>query len=348
MDGIAERVDWQSAGVGTDERRGPGVAGRLPSGSPREFLAALTMEAAGEAPGFLHPVNWMGRTIWLLERLAPRSGRVRQFLYGLAVAAVVPSFFAMLAWWAQRRAYGRGPAQGLATSASLLKSAFAVRALGRAAGEVREALEQDDLDAARKALGALVSRPPAGLGPGLIASAAVESVAENTTDSFIAPWLFYIVGGVPGAFFYRAVNTLDARIGYDDERRRYLGWTSAKLDDALNFVPARLAAMLIVASALVWRRDAGRSLRTMRRDRARTASPNAGWTMGAMAGALRVRLEKRGHYRLGRGWWPRPGPKQIRSSVRMSYTVAALAAAVAYGLLTLRERIVPARYDDAR
>lgn len=309
----------------------------MPGATPGEFLASLSLEVAGEAPGFLHPVNWMGRTIGLLERLAPRTGRRRQLAYGVATAALVPSLFAALAWSSQRRAYARGPKQGLATSAGLLKSTFAVRALADATNSVRRALDDEDIDAAREALRSLVARPTESLSPGLIASAAVESVAENTTDSFIAPWLYYAIGGVPAAFFYRAVNTLDSRIGYADPHHRHVGWASAKLDDALNYVPARIASLLIAASAFVWRHDAKEAMATKRRDGRRTASPNAGQTMAAMAGALRVRLEKPGHYRLGRRWWPQPRPKQVGRSVWMMYTTAAMAAGAVYGLLSLRQ-----------
>src|SRR5437879_3151742 len=116
----------------------PTPSGGFPTPSTNEFVAALTAELAGEMPGFLHPVNWMGRTIWLLERLAPRSGKWTQLVYGTAVAALVPAFFAALAWWSQQRAYKRGPGEGLAASALLLKSTFAVRALADAATRVRD------------------------------------------------------------------------------------------------------------------------------------------------------------------------------------------------------------------
>ncbi len=350
MTRIADRIRGRggpddTTAVATEAPRRSRVAA-LPVATPREFLAALSLEVAGEAPGFLHPVNWMGRTIWLLERLAPRSGKARQMAYGAGMAAIVPAAFTALAWRSQRRAYERGPTQGLATSAALLKSTFAVRALGRAAGDVRSPLEAGDIEGAREALRSLVARGTDDLSAGLIASAAIESVAENTTDSFIAPWLYYTIGGLPAAFFYRAVNTLDSRVGYTDPHHKHIGWASAKLDDVLNFVPSRAAAILIAASAVVWRQDARGALATRRRDAKKTASPNAGQTMAAMSGALRVRLAKPGHYSIGRRWWGQPNPKQIGRSVWMMYTVAAMAAAVVYGLLTLRERILTAPADE--
>ena len=121
-------------------------------------------------------------------------------------------------------------------------------------------------------------------------------MAENASDSAVAPWLAYLVAGLAGAYAYRAANTLDALVGYRG-RYEHLGKAAARLDDLLNLVPARLTAAAIVLAAPAGSR--GRALATLRRDRRRTASPNAGWPMSAMAGALGVQLEKVGHYRLG-------------------------------------------------
>ncbi|MSQ61175.1 MAG: cobalamin biosynthesis protein CobD [Dehalococcoidia bacterium] len=321
----------------------PGVRLGATASSPREFLTALMFELGGEAPNAIHPVNWMGRTIWLLERLAPRSGKKRQLAYGIGVAAAVPTLYTWLAMKAQRRAYGQGQAEGTAVSGALLKTTFAVRALDGAASRVKHALQDEDMDGAREAVRGLVSRPTEGLTPGQIASAAIESLAENTTDSFLAPWFYYAIGGMPAAFFYRAVNTLDSRLGYRDERRRYVGWASARLDDLLNFVPARIGGGLIVLAAMLCRQNAGEALRTMGEQHGRTASPNAGWTMSAMSGALGTRLKKPGAYELGQPSWRQPTTKDIGAATWMMYAVAAMAAGAMYGVLTLRSRFTSPR-----
>jgi len=123
-------------------------------------------------------------------------------------------------------------------------------------------------------------------------------VAENTCDSFVAPFFYFLLLGVPGAIAYRVVNTLDAMVGYHGEYE-YLGKFASRLDDVLNFIPARLTALLLVLATFLSGRGAPASWRVMLHDHAKTESPNAGWAMAAMAGGLGVQLEKVGHYRLG-------------------------------------------------
>jgi adenosylcobinamide-phosphate synthase len=208
----------------------------------------------------------------------------------------------------------------------LLKSAFAVRDLAAAALRVRRCLAGDDVDGARGALVSLVSRETATLTPPLISAAAIESVAENCSDSIVAPLLFYIVGGVPGAVAYRAINTLDAMIGYRGELE-WLGKAAARLDDVANFVPSRLTALLLAVAAPLGRGSVARAFTIWRRDRARTESPNAGHPMATMAGALGVVLEKQGAYRLGAGL-RLPGAEDITRAVRLMSGAAALTTAL--------------------
>jgi adenosylcobinamide-phosphate synthase len=145
----------------------------------------------------------------------------------------------------------------------------------------------------------LVSRDTQGLPQPLLVSATVESVAESTGDSFVAPLFYFLLFGVPGAIAYRVVNTMDAMLGYHG-KYEYLGKFATKLDDVLNFIPARLSALLLVSAAFLSRRDARSSWQTVLNSHSRTESPNAGWPIAAVAGALNVQLEKRGYYRLGR------------------------------------------------
>src|SRR5262249_12826551 len=175
----------------------------------------------------------------------------------------------------------------------------------------------------------LVSRPAASRDPAAVASAAIESVAENLTDSVLAPLLFYAGFGLPGAAVYRAVNTADAMFGYRRDELEDFGKVPARLDDALNLVPAPLAGLLLVVAAAVTRGSPIGALRTMWRQHARTASPNAGWTMAAMAGALGVTLAKVDHYRLGDGRLP------VADDVRLAVRTMATAALITAGLLTI-------------
>lgn len=213
---------------------------------------------------------------------------------------------------------------GIVLEAMALKSMLSLRGLVRAALGVRDDFARADLRAARSAVARdLVSRPTAALDAGQVASATVESVAENLTDAFLAPLLFFVAFGLPGAVVYRVINTADAMIGYRDGPLLYFGRVAARLDDVFNLVPARLAALLIVAASAIADADARRALSTMRRDHSRTASPNAGWTMSAMAGALGVTLDKPAAYTLGAG--PAPAPADIVRAVRLLTLAAALA-----------------------
>jgi adenosylcobinamide-phosphate synthase len=213
---------------------------------------------------------------------------------------------------------------GVVLEGVALKSMLSLRGLARSALAVRDDLERADLSAARAGVARdLVSRPTDALDAGQVASAAIESVAENFTDAFLAPMLFFLIFGLPGAVVYRVINTADAMIGYRDGPLLYFGRLAARLDDVINLVPARLAALLIAAAAAITGADARGALATMRRDHARTASPNAGWTMSAMAGALGVTLAKPGAYTLGAGG--NPTPKDITGAVRLLSAAAALA-----------------------
>ena len=184
---------------------------------------------------------------------------------------------------------------------------------------------------ARYSLRGLVSRDAEDLTEPLVAAAAIESVAENTTDSFIAPWLAFALLGLPGAFAYRAVNTLDSMIGYRGEYE-YLGKVSARLDDLLNLIPARLSAgLLLLAGVVASECSVRQGWRTALREHRVTASPNAGWTIAAVAGLLGVALEKPGHYILGSAF-SHPEASDIGRAVQLAYRVAGLGVLIAVGM----------------
>lgn len=253
-------------------------------------LAAATAVdvVAGEPPNLLHPVVWMGRTAAFLVERAPKHGAIAQLAAGAGIAVVVPTTFGAAA----------ALAPGWIVATWLLKSSAAGRALGAAGRDVARPLVRGDLPAARSALRSLCSRDPARLDERQVAAAAVESLAENTSDSVVAPLFYYALFGLPGAVAYRAVNTLDAMIGYRG-RYEYLGKPAARLDDVLNWIPARITALLLLGAGAVSGARVRDGWRILRRDGGATASPNAGRPMATMAGLLGVRLDKPGHYTLG-------------------------------------------------
>ncbi|MGI8650329.1 MAG: adenosylcobinamide-phosphate synthase CbiB [Rubrobacter sp.] len=257
---------------------------------------ALLMDATlGEPPERIHPVVWMGRAVGWLDERSPsgegRHGPALQLLYGAGGVTLVGGVSYLLVSLVERRS---GGIAGFLAEAWLLKSCFAYRALEGAAEDVISNLDAGEVDEARDRLRSLVSRDRAGMGEAGISAAVIESVAENLSDSFTAPLLAYALGGLPAAFAYRAVNTADAMIGYRG-RHEYTGKFTARTDDVLNLIPARVTAACIVLAA---KPNTGRAVRAMLRDHALTESPNAGWPMSAVAGALGVSLEKSGQYHL--------------------------------------------------
>jgi adenosylcobinamide-phosphate synthase len=299
------------------------------------LLGALAIDAClGEPTAWLHPVVLMGRGLdWLAAR-APVGDRTR-LVYGTLVAVAMPLAWGLVGRWIERTC--PWPVQAI-----VLKSMFAGRSLLGAAQRVERDLRADQLAEARADLFWLVSRPTSDLDAPRVAAAAIESLAENFVDSWVAPLLAYASFGLSGACAYRALNTADAMWGYRTPPYEYLGKASARLDDLANFLPARLGGLLLILvgadtpadreSRSTARRVAAWTI--VRRDASRTASPNAGQPMAVMAGLLDVRLEKLDHYVLhARGRLP--GADDLAHAGRVvcrAMMVTAAACTVGIGL----------------
>ncbi len=256
------------------------------------LLAVVIDQGLGDPLGKLHPVALMGRWLRLGERYAPDASLAR-LVWGAGWLG--------LGWWLSSSVASWLPQHWLVQSgcASFL---MAYRNLDRAVAEVEIALANGDLVAARRLLGwHLVSRPTADLSAAEVAGAAIESLAENLSDSVIAPLLALLIGGLPAMVIYRFTNTADAMWGYRTPTYEYLGKVAARCDDGFNIIPARLTAILIALAAQIVNRRGREAWYIARRDAGKTASPNAGWPMAAMAGALDTILTKRDHYALGSG-----------------------------------------------
>ena len=303
-------------------------------------LAVLLDLAVGELSARFHPTVWIGRTVALTEKLAPKDGPAGVLAGGL-LALLVAALWVAAAYFAARGLQGVHSAAYLLAGAVLLKPTFAVKMLHQAAAQVRGLLASGDIGGARQSLRSLVSRDPSHLTSAQATSATVESVSENMADSVLGPWLFFALFGLPGAVAYRVINTLDSMIGYHG-RYENLGKASARLDDLINLVPARLAGLLLViGSSFLPGQRASSAWRIMWRDHARTESPNAGWAMSGMAGALGVELEKMSPdsgYRLGDGTRALE-PQDITRAVQSMYLVAAIGLLVALGLTYLRNGV---------
>lgn len=306
------------------------------------LLALLLDVSLGEPPNRLHPTVWMGKTVAIAERIAPgqQSPVVWQLIFGAGMALLIPALWGTLAWAATFGLLQLHPLAYLVAVAVLLKTTFSVRMLHRVAAGIKGALAAGDIGMARRQMSALVSRDTSVLTAGQMAAGAIESVSENITDSIVGPMLAFALFGLPGAVAYRAINTLDSMVGYRG-RYEYLGKASARLDDLINLIPARIAALLLwLATVALPGMSAGRAWRIMLAHRKRTESPNAGWTMAAMAGGLGVTLEKVGHYRLGDPA-PEPEAHHITRANGALYATTALAAVVAIGIVWLRWELWP-------
>jgi adenosylcobinamide-phosphate synthase len=303
------------------------------------LLAACVLDLTfGEPPNVLHPVAWMGRAIAWVHQPGRRRTPAAAFLLGSAGVLGGGAAVTMIAW-VLPALLTRAPAPvRIGAEAVLLKAALSLRRLLSAAEEVRRALEDGDLPEARRRVGLhLVSRPTEELAPDEVAGATVESLAENLTDAVVGPLLWFVLLGIPGALAYRFVNTADAMLGYRDPEREWLGKPAARLDDLLNWVPARLAAGILLASGWLFGCSIRDGLRVWRRDAGTTASPNAGQTMAALAGLLGVRLTKRGQYALGDPLCPLTAETIVQAR-RLVGASMALAVGCGIGALVLPGR----------
>jgi adenosylcobinamide-phosphate synthase len=285
-------------------------------------------------PGAGHPVAGFGVAATAVERLTYRDTR---FGGAVFVAALVGAV-SLLGAAVQRQARRCAPGWSVAVTALATWVALGGTSLTRIGSAMGELLSRDDIEGARGLLPSLCGRDPARLDAAGLARAAVESVAENTSDAHVAPLLWAVAGGAPAILGYRAVNTLDAMIGHRSPRYIRFGWAAARLDDAANYVAARVTAALVAVCAPIVGGSPSRALHAWRRDAARHPSPNAGVVEAAFAGALGVRLggPTQYHYELQirpvLGDGPPPSVADLRRAVLLSRAVQAAAVLVFTGV----------------
>lgn len=257
------------------------------------FLLGYLLDLAlGDPPGWPHPVRALGRLITFWENQLYRPGVTAGLIFWLAVAGSV--LLVLFAVWGLAALGGERLEAVLA--AYLVYAGLATRSLHLESRMVEEALDRGDLEEARHRLSYLVSRETSRLSPEDIRRATLETVAENVNDGVVAPLFYLLLAGIPGLVLYKTANTLDSMVGYKTERYQHFGKVAARVDDVLNFFPARLSGGLICLAAgllgLNWRA----AWATLRLDGDKSLSPNAGWPEAALAGALKVRLGGPGAY----------------------------------------------------
>ena len=263
-------------------------------------LGGFVLDCLFGDPAWLpHPVVYMGKAISALEkRLRARLPKTPQgeLLGGAIVAFCLPVGTFLLTSLVCLGAARISPWLGLAVQMFWCGQALAAKGLVQESTNVYAELKKGSLPAARKAVSRIVGRDTEALTAEGVTKAAVETVAENASDGVIAPLLYMLLGGAPLALTYKAINTMDSMLGYKNEKYLYFGRCAAKLDDAANWLPSRLAALLWVAAAALTGNSARGAWRIWRRDRRRHASPNSAQTESACAGALGVQLAGPAYY----------------------------------------------------
>ena len=259
-------------------------------------LCALLIEAVVGYPDRLvrsigHPVTWIGRLIGVLERHcnSDTAQPVQRRAFGTITLFLVVSIVAVVAFVIERGLLLLP--FGLAGVAFLASTSIAQRSLHEHVAGVADALEQAGAEGGRQAVAHIVGRDTEALDEAGIARAAIESLAENFSDGVVAPVLWMLIAGLPGAAVYKAINTADSMIGHRTSRYHAFGWAAARVDDLVNLPASRLSALLIIAAAAVTKEaSASAAWRAVRRDARRHRSPNAGYPEAAMAGALGLAL----------------------------------------------------------
>lgn len=309
------------------------------------IIAFLVDTIIGDPNSRWHPVVLMGKFIGILEKrfYQKEDSDGKKFTLGamLVLITLLVSYEAAAAvmMLSYRIPWSLGSA---VVGGVLLSFTISPRSLARAGKGIYTLLILGELEEARRKVGWIVGRDTENLDDSEIARAAVETIAENTVDGIIAPLFFFIIGGVPLAVLYRAANTMDSMIGYKNDKYLYFGRAAAKLDDALNYIPARITGVLFIFAAWVLGFDYKNAYRVMLRDAEKHPSPNGGYAEATVAGALHVRLGGvnsyfgKKHFRAYMGdVIEMIAPKHIMESIRMMYTVTVMFILIAYAMFGL-------------
>ncbi|MBC7131019.1 cobalamin biosynthesis protein [Candidatus Bathyarchaeota archaeon] len=319
-----------------------------------EFLAALLILVLaliidlifGDPPDKIHLTVWMGWFIAFIKRRlkggSPRIEKLKGVILALTAILVFAIPIYLILFLVSRNV---GIIAYVVLAGLILKTTFAVKGMARYTLPIVNALKDGRISDARRMLPYIVRRNPANLTETQILSAAVESIAESTVDGATSPIFYYALLGVPGAVAFRVVNTLDSMVGYKDSEHANIGWFSARLDTMANYVPARITALLMGIAAWILRKDWNKALETIKKDRNKPESLNAGWPMAAMAGALNVKLEKPGFYALGSLSSDEPAPEHVHQALKiMKLTVILFTLLVALPIMALTRFLLPSLF----
>jgi adenosylcobinamide-phosphate synthase len=270
--------------------------------------------AVGDPKNKLHPTAWIGALIGKLIIVKNNYSEKTTKLAGILLTISVVTLVAVTLYFVNFGLHSLESgvsnfglydliiiASVVVITGILLKTTIAIKGMEHHAKLIMDALSNNNLDDARTKLSMIVKRDTKNLDQQHIISATLESISENTVDGITGPLFYFAIFGLPGAFVYRTINTIDSMIGYKTEQFRNLGWFGANCDKILNYLPSRMTSLVMVLAAMILGKNWKHSLEIMRRDSSKTESPNAGYPMATLAGALRIRFEKIDHYVLGDG-----------------------------------------------
>ncbi|WP_062232625.1 adenosylcobinamide-phosphate synthase CbiB [Fictibacillus sp. FJAT-27399] len=295
------------------------------------ILALIIDQLIGDPRWLPHPVRGFGKMISLIDQALNRGSWKR--LKGLIMLFILLSITLVLTFIIVRYAYSIHLALGIFIESVLISTTIAARGLKEAGLSVYTPLLRGDLEEARKKLSWIVGRDTEHLPHSEIVRGTVETVAENTSDGVTAPLFFAFIGGAPLALLYRAVNTCDSMVGYKNERYKDFGWASARLDDLLNYVPARLTALLMAAGGLGGKRFTLSWLKEQARNH---PSPNSGWGEAAVAGILGIRLGGTNYYKGQVSYRPFIGRQTYSlKAIHIERTIAIMQRAVMWFTIVL-------------
>ena len=269
-------------------------------------FALLLDFLVGDPKTKYHPTAWMGKLIASLVPFTKSNSARKELLGGILLVSVIVIIVSTLlvvldVGISLLTIDIVSLIVSIAIGSILLKTTIAIRGMQKHALAVVNAIEEGDLDSARNHLSMIVKRDTKNLDKNHILSGVLESVSENTVDGVTGPLFYYAIFGLPGAFVYRAINTIDSMVGYKTTLFKNVGWFGAKCDTVLNYAPSRLTGLVMMLGALILGYNWKESLYIMRRDSGKLESTNAGFPMAALAGALGTRLEKMNYYTIGNG-----------------------------------------------
>jgi adenosylcobinamide-phosphate synthase len=262
----------------------------------------------GDPSNRYHPVAWLGRFIgFFVPKLKDNSNNSakKETVKGLIfTTSLIITFGLVIHFIVFTTLHLLGAVDVIIFSTLILKITISIMGMEKHARVIMSALKRSDLENAQYNLSMIVRRNTKTLDEQHVISGIIECISESTVDGIVSPLFYYSFFGPAGAFIYRIINTLDSMLGYKDNYYKNIGWMSARLDTIANYIPARITALLMIVSAGVIGADWKNSLQILQRDHNKTFSPNAGYPMATMAGALRIKLEKIGHYSLGESYEP--------------------------------------------